>query len=105
MVGCIYIYIYSICTPPQYLTCGRIEIIRECLETRSDKPISSNSLCDLASFILKNNYFENEELKYHQKKKVLLLGPSSLLHTLACLWKGYKTELFKTVNLNVVTLP
>ena len=65
----IYIYIYSICTPPQYLTCGRIETIHECLETRSDKPISSNSLCDLASFILKNNYFENEELKYHQKKR------------------------------------
>ena len=28
--------------------------IREYLETRSDKSISSNSLCDLASFILKN---------------------------------------------------
>ena len=28
-------------------------------ETRSDKSILSNSLCDLASIILKNNYFEN----------------------------------------------
>ena len=64
----IYIYIYSICTPSQYLTRGGIETIREYLETRSDKSISSNSLCDLASFILKNNYFENEELKYHQKR-------------------------------------
>ena len=58
----IYIYIYSICTPPQYLTRVDIETIREYLEARSDKSISSNSLCDLASFILKNNYFENEEL-------------------------------------------
>ena len=39
--------------------------MREYLETRSDKSISSNNLCDLASTILKNNYFENEELKYH----------------------------------------
>ena len=56
------VYIYSICTPPQYLTRVDIQTIREYLETRSDKSISSNSLCDLASFILKNNYFENEEL-------------------------------------------
>ena len=53
---------------PQYLTRWDIETIREYLETRSDKSISSNSLCDLASIILKNNYFENEELKYHQKR-------------------------------------
>ena len=56
------IYIYSICTPPQYLTQVNIETIREYLEARSNKSVSSNSLCDLASFILKNNYFENEEL-------------------------------------------
>ena len=62
------VYIYSICTPPQYLTRVDIQTIREYLETRCDKSISSNSLCDLASFILKNNYFENEELKYHQKR-------------------------------------
>ena len=40
----------------------------ESLETRSDKWISSNSLCVLANIILKNNYFEHEELKYHQKR-------------------------------------
>ena len=40
------------------------------IKTRSDKSISSNSLFeyDLPSIILKNNYFENEELKYHQKR-------------------------------------
>ena len=42
--------------------------MRQYLETRSHKSISSNSPCDLASIILKNNYFENEELKYHQKR-------------------------------------
>ena len=38
------------------------------LETRSDKSISSDSLCNLASIILNNNYVENEKLKYHQKR-------------------------------------
>ena len=33
--------------------------MRECLETRSNKSILSNSMCDLANIILKNNYFEN----------------------------------------------
>ena len=56
------------CTPSQFLTRGGIEKIRKYLETRSNKSTSSNSLCDLASFILKNNYFENEELKYHQNR-------------------------------------
>ena len=42
--------------------------MRKHLETRSDKSISSNSPCDLVSIILKNNYFENEELKHHQKR-------------------------------------
>ena len=74
---------------PQYLTRGGIETIREYLETSSDKTISSNSLCDLASFILNQ----------------VILGPSLLLHILTCLWQGYETEFFKTVSLNVVTIP
>ena len=40
----------------------------EYIETRSDKLIFSNSLCNLASIILKNNYFENGSFKYHQKR-------------------------------------
>ena len=42
--------------------------MREYLETRSDKSLFSNSLCNLASIILKNNYFENGSLKYNQKR-------------------------------------
>ena len=42
--------------------------MREYLETRSDKPILSNSMCNLTNTILKNNYFENGQLKYHQKR-------------------------------------
>ena len=38
------------------------------LETRSDKSISGISPCDLVRIILNNNYFENEELRYHQKR-------------------------------------
>ena len=51
----IYICIYSIYIVyvPQYPT------MHEYLETHSDKFILSNSLCVLASVILKNNYFEN----------------------------------------------
>ena len=44
---------------PQYPTRGGIETMPEYSETRSDKLILSNSPCDLASIVLKNNYFEN----------------------------------------------
>ena len=40
----------------------------EYLKTCSDKSIFSNSLCSLASIILKNNYFVNGSLKYNQKR-------------------------------------
>ena len=42
--------------------------MHEYLETRSDKSIFSNSLCNLAVIVLKNNYFENGSLKYHLKR-------------------------------------
>ena len=42
--------------------------MREYLEICSDKSVFSNSLSNLASIILKNNYFENGSLKYHQKR-------------------------------------
>ena len=42
------------------------ETMREYLQTRSDKSILSNSMCNLASIILKNNYFENKKLKHDQ---------------------------------------
>ena len=45
-----------------------LEAMCEYLENRSDKLVSTKSLCDLASIILKNNYFENGELKHHQKR-------------------------------------
>ena len=42
--------------------------MRKYLETSSDKSILSNSMCDLAKIILKNNYFGNGQSKYHQKR-------------------------------------
>ena len=45
-----------------------IETMREYSEGHSDKSISSNSLCNFASIIWKNNYFAYEELKYHQER-------------------------------------
>ena len=47
-----YLYIVYV---SEYPTRGGIETMREYLETRSDKSILSNSLCDLASIILKKN--------------------------------------------------
>ena len=41
----------------------------EYLEARSDKSILSNSICDVANIILKNNYFEKTQVKDHQKKR------------------------------------
>ena len=98
----LYIYIYIVYVP-QYSTLGSIETMREYLETRSVKSISSKSLCNLATIFLKSKYFENKELKYHQnhQKEVLLLRPSSFLHLLICLWQGYKREFFKTVSSNL----
>ena len=62
------LFIYIQYMHPQYPTRGGIETMREGLETCSDKSILSNKLCDLASIILKNNYFENGQLEYHQKR-------------------------------------
>ena len=42
--------------------------MHEYFEARSDKSISGISPCDLVRIILNNNYFENEELRYHQKR-------------------------------------
>ena len=39
----------------------------EYLETREDKTVSTKSLCDLASIVLKENYFELSSKIYHQK--------------------------------------
>ena len=44
-----------------------IETMAEYLETRDDKTISTKSLCDLASIVLKENYFELSSKIYHQK--------------------------------------
>ena len=70
--------------------------MRGYLETRSDKSILSNSLCDLASIILK----KNRQLKYHQKRGFAIgtkFAPpySNLFMT------GLEREFSKTVSLNL----
>ena len=44
-----------------------IETMAEYLETRDDKTVSTKSLCDLASIVLKGNYFKLSSKIYHQK--------------------------------------
>ena len=73
-----YIYIVYI---PQYCT------------THSDELISTNSVWSFKSYFEKKLFWEWEvnTLTSHSqniKKEVLLLGPSSVLHILTCLWQG-----------------
>ena len=44
-----------------------IETMAEYLETREDETFSTETLCDLASIVLKENYFELSSKIYHQK--------------------------------------
>ena len=60
-------YLYTVYVS-EYPTRGGIETMREYLETRSDKSILSNSLCDLVRIILK----KNRQLKYHQKRSFVI---------------------------------
>ena len=43
-----------------------IAIMAEFLEGRTDKTVSTRSLCELAKIFLKENYFENGNSVYHQ---------------------------------------
>ena len=81
--------------------------MREYLETYSDKWILSNSLCDLSSIILKNNYFENWELRYHQKRgfgiATKFAPPHSNLFMTELEKRIFQNSEFKTFP--VVTIP
>ena len=51
------------------------EVYKQCVkmcETRFDKSIFSNSLCNSASIILKKQSNENGSLKYHQKRSFVV---------------------------------
>ena len=51
---------------PQIPNEESIDIMKEFLNQREVKDISTKSLCDLATIILKNNFFEINEEVYHQ---------------------------------------
>ena len=74
--------------------------MREYLETRSDKSLFSNSLCNLASIILKNNYFENGSLKYYQKRG-FAIGTKFVSPYSNLFMTGLEKRIFKTVSLNL----
>ena len=69
-------------------------------KTCSDKSISINSLCDLASIILNNNSFKNGELKYH-KKRGTAIGTKFAPPYSNLFMAGLEREFFKTVSLNL----
>ena len=43
------------------------------LDKRPEKEISTSALCELANIVLKNNYFEHGNDKYHQKLIALVM--------------------------------
>ena len=70
--------------------------MREYLETRSDKSILSNSLCDLASIILKKNSWS----KYHQKRGFAIRTKFAPLYS-HLFMTGLEIEFSKTASLNL----
>ena len=69
------------------------------MANHSDKSTLSNSLCVLASIILKNNYFENGWLKYHQKRGFAIgtkfLSPYSNLFLTGLEKRNFQNSEFK----------
>ena len=59
-----------------------LTVLRNILDGRQDKTVSTDSLKDLASIVLKNSYFEFEF--YKNKEQPLEL--KSRDHTPFCLW-------------------
>ena len=85
-----------------------IEIMKEFLKQKEVKDISTKRLCDLATIILKNNFFEIDEEVYHQ-----LLGTATGMKfapTCANLFmpglekKIFENTNFKLLNFNISTL-
>ena len=70
--------------------------MREYLETRSDKSILSNSLCDLTGIILK----KNRQLKQHQKIG-FAIGTKFAPPYSNLFMKGLEKEFSKTVSLKL----
>ena len=69
------------------------------LDNWMEKYISSDTLCDLAEVVLKNNIFEFGKKTLKQKKG---LQSERNLHLLIafCLWRNWKRKFFKKQNLN-----
>ena len=76
--------------------------MREYLETHSDKSILSSKLCDLASIILKNNYFENGQLEHHQKRVFAIGTRTKFAPPYSNIFMaGLENTTFQTVSLNL----
>ena len=65
-----------------------IKTIHEYLESRSDKSVSTKSICELESIILKNNFFQKMGSLSIMRNKEQLLGQNLLPRTLTYLWLG-----------------
>ena len=64
-----------------------LQALKEALERRKNKKISTNNLVEMAAFVLKNNHFEFNEGGNHQIYQGLPLIQNLLLHMVPFLWR------------------
>ena len=60
-------------TLSQHTTRGRFGRTKEGIDVRQDKTVSTDSLMDLPSLVLKNNHFEFDQ-KYYLQKQGTVIG-------------------------------
>ena len=69
-----------------------LKALREALDTREDKTISTDSLIDLADCVLKNNVFEHNSRFFKQKRGTAIgtkMAPSYAIIFMAALEEGF----------------
>ena len=77
-----------------------LSALRKRLDNRMEKYISSDTLCDLAEVVLKNNIFEFGKKNIKGKKKGLQSERNLHLLIAFCLWRNWKRKFFEKQNLN-----
>ena len=70
--------------------------LRKRLDNQMEKYISSDTLCDLAEVVLKNNIFKFARKTLKQKRGTAI----GMKFALFCLWQNWKGKFFEKQNLN-----
>ena len=73
-----------------------LSALRKRLANQMEKYISSDTLCDLAEVVLKNNIFKFARKTLKQKRGTAI----GMKFALFCLWQNWKGKFFEKQNLN-----